>query len=56
MTFINEGRLFCRGYQVVQLSPQMQLNGVRIDLDVAVNDGQGGAAQWLWVKTAILGG
>jgi hypothetical protein len=45
-----------RGYQVVQLSPPIQLNGVRIDFDVAVNDGQGGAAQWLWVKTAILGG
>ena len=45
-----------RGYQVVQLSPPIQLNGVRIDLDVAVNDGQGRAAQWLWVKTAILGG
>ena len=45
-----------RGYQVVQLSPPIQLNGGRIDLDVAVNDGQGGAAQWVWVKTAILDG
>ncbi len=44
-----------RGYQVIQLSPPVQLNGVPIDLDVALNDSQGGAAQWLRVKTAILG-
>jgi len=45
-----------RGYQVIQFGPSVQINGVRIDLDVALNDSQGGAAQWLWVKTAILGG
>jgi hypothetical protein len=44
-----------RGYQVIQLNPPIQINGVRIDLDVALNDSQGGAAQWLRVKTAILG-
>jgi len=44
-----------RGYQVIQLGPSIQINGVRIDLDVALNDSQGGAAQWLRVKTAILG-
>jgi hypothetical protein len=44
-----------RGYQVIQLGPSIQVNGVWIDLDVAVNDNEGGAAQWLRVKTAILG-
>ena len=45
-----------RGYQVIQLGPPLQLNGVWIDLDVALNDNRGGAAQWLRVNTAILGG
>jgi Rv2525c-like, glycoside hydrolase-like domain len=44
-----------RGYQVVQFDPPIQMNGVRVDLDVVLNDNQGGAAQWLRVKTAILG-
>ncbi len=43
-----------RGYQVIQLGPSIQINGVRIDLDVALNDSQGGAAQWLRVITEIL--
>jgi hypothetical protein len=45
-----------RGYQVIQLSPSLQLNGVWIDLDVALDDNEGGMAQWLRVNTAILGG
>ncbi len=44
-----------RGYQVIQFGPSVQINGVRIDLDVALNDNQGGAAQWLRANTAILG-
>ena len=44
-----------RGYQVIQLGPSIQINGVRIDLDVALNDSKGGAAQWLRLKTAIAG-
>ena len=44
-----------RGYQVIQFGPSVQINGVWIDLDVALNDNQGGAAQWLRVNTAILG-
>ena len=44
-----------RGYQVIQLDPSIQVNGVWIDLDVALNDIQGGTAQWLRVNTAILG-
>ena len=43
-----------RGYQVIQFGPSIQINGVRIDLDVALNDNQGGTAQWLRVNTAIL--
>jgi len=44
-----------RGYQVIQFGPSLQINGVWIDLDVALNDNQGGTAQWLRVNTAILG-
>lgn len=44
-----------RGYQVIQLGPSIQINGVQVDLDVAVNDSQAGAAHWLRVDTPILG-
>jgi hypothetical protein len=44
-----------RGYQVIQLGPSLQINGVWIDLDVALNDNQGGAAHWLRMNTPILG-
>ena len=44
-----------RGYLVIQFGPSVQINGVWIDLDVALNDNQGGTAQWLRVNTAILG-
>lgn len=40
-----------RGYQVIQLFPFVQANGVWIDLDMAQNDREGGAAQWLKVTT-----
>lgn len=36
-----------RGYQLLQLFPSIQLNGLLIDLDVAQNDSERGAAQWL---------
>ena len=44
-----------RRYQLVQLGPPIQINGILIDLDVALNDSQGGAAQWLRATTAIPG-
>jgi len=44
-----------RAYQVIQLGPSIQINGVRVDLDVAMNDKKGRAAQWLRLKTAIAG-
>lgn len=36
-----------RSYQVFQLFPSVELNGIRIDLDVTTNDKKGGTAQWL---------
>jgi hypothetical protein len=36
-----------RGYQLIQLGPSVEINGVWVDLDVALNDSQGGAARWL---------
>ena len=36
-----------RGYQVFQLFPSINVNGIQIDLDVTKNDDAGGAAQWL---------
>ena len=45
-----------RGYQIIQLSPSLQVNGVWIDLDVALDDNEGGMAQWLRVNTAIVCG
>ena len=44
-----------RGYQLIQLGPSVQINGVWVDLDVALNDSQGGAAHWLRMNTPILG-
>jgi hypothetical protein len=44
-----------RGYQVIQLGPPLQINGVWADLDVALNDSQGGAAHWLRMNTPIVG-
>jgi glycoside hydrolase-like protein len=36
-----------RGYQLLQFSPAIQLNGIAIDLDVALLDTERGSAQWL---------
>ena len=36
-----------RGYQLIQFSPAIQLNGIAIDLDVALPDNEGGSARWL---------
>ncbi len=36
-----------RGYQLLQLSPSIQLNGISIDLDVPLPDHQGDSARWL---------
>ena len=32
-----------RGYQLIQLGPSVEINGIWVDLDVALNDSQGGA-------------
>lgn len=36
-----------RGYQLVQFSPPIQVNGISVDLDVALPDSRGDAATWL---------
>jgi Domain of unknown function (DUF1906) len=41
-----------RGYQLIQFSPAIQLNGIAIDLDVALPDSQGGSARWLRASVA----
>ena len=38
-----------RGYQVVQLMPPIQINGISVDIDIVQNDKKGGQAQWLCV-------
>jgi len=43
-----------RGYQLIQFSPSIQLNGIAIDLDVALRDQEGGSARWLRVS-AVMG-
>jgi hypothetical protein len=40
-----------RGYQILQLFPSVELNGVWIDFDIAQTDKEGGTAQWLRVTT-----
>jgi Domain of unknown function (DUF1906) len=41
-----------RGYQLIQFSPAIQLNGIAIDLDVALPDSEGGSARWLRATAA----
>ncbi len=41
-----------RGYQIIQFSPSIQLNGISIDLDVALPDHQGNSARWLRASAA----
>jgi hypothetical protein len=36
-----------KGYQVLQLYPEIPINGIRIDVDVTQNDYRGGQAKWL---------
>jgi len=36
-----------RGYQLVQLFPSIEINGVSVDIDIAQNDEKGGQAPWL---------
>ena len=36
-----------RGYQVIQLFPSIQINGISVDVDILQNDKKGGQAQWL---------
>lgn len=36
-----------RGYQLTQLFPSIDANGIGIDVDIARNDNEGGQAQWL---------
>jgi hypothetical protein len=44
-----------RGYRLIQLGPSVRINGVWVDLDVALNNSQGEAAHWLRMNTSILG-
>lgn len=36
-----------RGYQVLQLFPSIQINGIPVDIDIVQDDNKGGQAQWL---------
>jgi Domain of unknown function (DUF1906) len=36
-----------RGYQVIQLLPSIQINGIAVDIDIVRDDKEGGQAQWL---------
>ena len=36
-----------RGYQMIQLFPEIKLNGITVDVDVTQNDFKNGQAQWL---------
>ena len=36
-----------RGYQLIQFSPTIQLNGISVDLDVALPDNRGDSAMWM---------
>lgn len=36
-----------RGYQMIQLFPEIQVNGIKVDLDVTQNDFKAGQVQWL---------
>ena len=36
-----------RGYQLIQFSPTIQLNGISVDLDVALPDNRGDSARWI---------
>jgi hypothetical protein len=36
-----------RGYQLVQLFPSIEINGVNVDIDIAQADKKGGQAPWL---------
>lgn len=36
-----------RGYQLIQFSPTIQLNGISVDLDVALPDSRGDSARWM---------
>lgn len=39
-----------RGYQLVQLNPSIELNGILVDLDVVGTDKRRGSARWLHAK------
>jgi hypothetical protein len=39
-----------RGYQLIQLFPSIEINGVGVDIDIAQNDQEGGQAQWLRIQ------
>jgi len=36
-----------RGYQLIQLFPSIEINGVSVDIDIAQDDEKGGQAPWL---------
>jgi glycoside hydrolase-like protein len=41
-----------RGYQLIQFSPAIQLNGIAVDLDVTLPDHRGDSARWLRASAA----
>jgi hypothetical protein len=36
-----------RGYQMIQLFPEIQVNGLKVDVDITQTDYKGGGPQWL---------
>jgi hypothetical protein len=42
-----------RGYQLIQLTPSIEINGVDVDIDIAQDDKKGGQAQWLRLESAL---
>jgi len=42
-----------RGYQLVQLFPSIEINGVSVDIDIAQDDKKNGQAQWLRLEVGF---
>ncbi|HEY7333666.1 MAG TPA: DUF1906 domain-containing protein [Bryobacteraceae bacterium] len=43
-----------RGYQMFQLFPSIEINGIEVDIDVANSDREGGRPQWLRMESFPL--
>lgn len=44
-----------RGYQMIQLFPEVKVNGIGVDIDVTQSDFKNGQAQWLVRPAATVG-